>query len=629
MLRLAIAFTLVFSFAYATDKPLDLDVLSDLIQKSEKQVRCQIQSEVGNPTRVLVLGVTGSGKSTLVHSLVGKKMMANDKYGLDVIDGLLPGFSIGHGLDSSTTIPNSYYDPNTNLVYWDCPGFMDSRGQGQEIVNSFAIDQIFSEPSRVKILFVIQDSEFQNERGWPVIARLKKIISLVPDKRQLKQGLSLIVTQKFDHRFSPQDQLRELLEDARQSRDLEDRESVIDLLNFLTGSTNQVFTFPAPQQKKKLYELFSDKDQLVDGLQKSPVVNPRHAMSFDANVFWCIKEMVRNFADIPGLIIEFEDIVHLNYRGKDLPILKEWKSFSEVLSGKISTIKTPHQLVEEFKKSLPLHARKEEGLTNLMDQIISCQRYLDFAQKIDRDGLINIELSDVSKVMTPFLRDMDSELQSLIQNKEFLIKQEQARIELEGKLDAEVKAGKIAREEADKQMKELELRSQEEKERASAELKKLETQLKKNKEEATADLEKALRSQQERYTGEMDRLKTEIREAEKKRKEAEDSARASASSSHSDAHTAALLKLFQGMSMNGGGMMPPPYSIGGMEGPMPFGNGGSFSPARSVAPRSTGRFDHAAIAAAYNGGALTQRQVARQFGCSQSTVSNAVRKGGK
>ena len=168
MLRLAIAFTLVFSFAYATDKPLDLDVLSDLIQKSEKQVRCQIQSEVGNPTRVLVLGVTGSGKSTLVHSLVGKKMMANDKYGLDVIDGLLPGFSIGHGLDSSTTIPNSYYDPNTNLVYWDCPGFMDSRGQGQEIVNSFAIDQIFSEPSRVKILFVIQDSEFTQCASFPI-----------------------------------------------------------------------------------------------------------------------------------------------------------------------------------------------------------------------------------------------------------------------------------------------------------------------------------------------------------------------------------------------------------------------------------------------------------------------------
>ena len=73
MLRLAIVFALVFNFAYAADKPLDLDILSDLIQKSEKQVRSQIKSEVGNPTRVLVLGVTGSGKSTLVHSLTSAR----------------------------------------------------------------------------------------------------------------------------------------------------------------------------------------------------------------------------------------------------------------------------------------------------------------------------------------------------------------------------------------------------------------------------------------------------------------------------------------------------------------------------------------------------------------------------
>jgi hypothetical protein len=615
------------SFAHAHERPnsLDLDKLSALIQGAEKQVRQQIHQEIGNPTRVLVLGVTGSGKSTLVHGLAGKKLFSNDDFKLDVKDGLLPGFIIGHGLDAATTIPNSYYDKKTNLVYWDCPGFMDSRGQGQEIVNAFAIDQIFLEPSRIKILFVIQDAEFKNERGWPVIKRLEKIISLLPDKKQLRQGLSLVVTQKYDHRFSFQKQLRGLLESAKEARDLKDGEEVIDLLNFLTASSDQLFTFPSPTTEGN-YDLFSDKERLIASLQKNAVVNPKHEMSFDANVFWYIKEMVHNFANVPELIFEFENKIHQEYRGKDLPILREWKSFVENLLAKLFQIKTPLQLVDELKISLPPAFRENKDSQSLMDEILICQRYLDFAQKIDRDRLLSMELSDVSKLIGPFLKDAQSELHSLIESKEFLIQQEQERLKLAQKLEEEVKAGKIAREEADKQIKELEIKAQQEKERAAIELKKLEIQLHENQTKNREELEKALKGQQEKYSKEMEDLKEQIKKAERERREAEKSA----SSSSSDAHMAALLRLFQGMSMSGGGMTP--YSIGGMEYPTPFGSsmgGSQMSPGRFGSPissvgGSTGRFDHSAIAAAYNRGGVTQRQVAQQFGCSQATVSRAV-----
>ncbi len=108
-------------------------MLSQSIQEAEKVVQSQIRCESSNPTRVLVLGTTGSGKSLLVHALAGKNLIVShtetgDGFKIDVENGLLPGFKVGHGISSATDITVSWYDQHSNLVYWDCPGFLDSRG---------------------------------------------------------------------------------------------------------------------------------------------------------------------------------------------------------------------------------------------------------------------------------------------------------------------------------------------------------------------------------------------------------------------------------------------------------------------------------------------------------------------
>ena len=42
----------------------------------------------------------------------------------------------------------------SKIVYWDCPGFEDTKGVEQDIANGFFIKQIFDNSEMVKILLV-------------------------------------------------------------------------------------------------------------------------------------------------------------------------------------------------------------------------------------------------------------------------------------------------------------------------------------------------------------------------------------------------------------------------------------------------------------------------------------------
>ena len=186
---------------------LDLDFLESGINAASVEVQNQIKLRP-NATRVLVVGLTGSGKSTLVHALASKQLTVciskhGDAWEVNVpVDELIPGYAIGHGLGSVTSTPCSWHDRISNLVYWDCPGFLDSRGVTQEIINAFAIDQLLKPPSRIKILLAMQESDFQNGRGSGALDRIEKLIGIIPDIEQLKQSLCFGNCQVSCHVFN-------------------------------------------------------------------------------------------------------------------------------------------------------------------------------------------------------------------------------------------------------------------------------------------------------------------------------------------------------------------------------------------------------------------------------------------
>lgn len=56
---------------------------------------------------------------------------------------------IGHESVSMTTIPNKWLSKEefdeclTDIIYWDCPGFEDTKGPFQDIANAFYVKRLF------------------------------------------------------------------------------------------------------------------------------------------------------------------------------------------------------------------------------------------------------------------------------------------------------------------------------------------------------------------------------------------------------------------------------------------------------------------------------------------------------
>ncbi len=63
---------------------------------------------------------------------------------------------IGSGCVYKTIIPNKWVGPN-NVVYWDCPGFNDTKGSEQDITNGFYIKSIFDKSEEVKVIIAISE----------------------------------------------------------------------------------------------------------------------------------------------------------------------------------------------------------------------------------------------------------------------------------------------------------------------------------------------------------------------------------------------------------------------------------------------------------------------------------------
>ena len=87
-----------------------------------------------------MLGVTGSGKSSLISFLNGAKFTVkkvNTNYHMDVEAPTNKHPKIGNSAESCTYIPGIFGD------YIDSAGFLDSNGPIREIINSYATMKLF------------------------------------------------------------------------------------------------------------------------------------------------------------------------------------------------------------------------------------------------------------------------------------------------------------------------------------------------------------------------------------------------------------------------------------------------------------------------------------------------------
>lgn len=161
----------------------------EILRKGENEIRL-----TNNTEAVLLIGHSGHGKSTLAYFLAGNNSQ------LISHEGQYPGSyiikdchdKIGPGIISRTLIPD-LVEEERGASFYDNPGFRDTRCVCAEIANSYFMDMVASNLTRIKLALVFNRNDlFYTRDGF--IMLLRNTISFVPNIYAYGPGLSLILT---------------------------------------------------------------------------------------------------------------------------------------------------------------------------------------------------------------------------------------------------------------------------------------------------------------------------------------------------------------------------------------------------------------------------------------------------
>ncbi|XP_055307695.1 uncharacterized protein LOC129571849 isoform X2 [Sitodiplosis mosellana] len=178
----------------------DIDSAANTLQfVNESQAKLKLTN---NSNIILVIGNTGSGKSTLVHYVTGdySKMISKEPENPNFID-----FEIEDGLDlesgtirsstvSQTFIPEMSVDEKQN-VWYDCPGFHSTRNETIEIATTFLIRSVIESASSVKLVLVVDyDSVTRGHSRSDFDELLSHATQLLKTVKPFENSVSVVVT---------------------------------------------------------------------------------------------------------------------------------------------------------------------------------------------------------------------------------------------------------------------------------------------------------------------------------------------------------------------------------------------------------------------------------------------------
>lgn len=124
----------------------------------------QQQTVSAEDTPVLLIGTTGSGKSTLTNYLLGWHMQINEHGEATPVESSAPMLMSGSG-ESVTLVPKLQRGID-NTLYCDCSGFLDNRSDEVRICASVATEHIIKTARHIAGIIVVIDYEsIQASRG--------------------------------------------------------------------------------------------------------------------------------------------------------------------------------------------------------------------------------------------------------------------------------------------------------------------------------------------------------------------------------------------------------------------------------------------------------------------------------
>lgn len=152
-----------------------------------------------NPNIILVIGLTGVGKSTLIHCVATdcSQLLSIDTGEIDytVRDELdAKTGNITFTSESRTLTPEITIDEAQNIWY-DCPGFGNTQNETVEIATTYLIKRVIESASSAKIVLVVDYDSIttaHNRNGFEKL--LSNSIQLLKNTVKFKSSVSLVIS---------------------------------------------------------------------------------------------------------------------------------------------------------------------------------------------------------------------------------------------------------------------------------------------------------------------------------------------------------------------------------------------------------------------------------------------------
>eukprot|EP00978_Attheya_sp_CCMP212_P029752 scaffold106817_cov51-Attheya_sp.AAC.1 len=318
-------------------RAFDANKIVDSIERGEPVLNCVDGRDV-----VLVVGKTGTGKTTLIQAISGRTLTETThtcripngggdeaiKVVYETAGDALPGFEIGHAKTSRTACINCF-DPNEEkrtidddksaLVYVDSPGFQDTNGHEVDIATSVMLSEVAKRCRSLRFVILISYVSLLEDRGGAMRSVLKLVRNFVKDFKEERRSFMFLFTHTNEIKGIPDDVdgakaclLNELILTKEGTTDEETRQ----VLEFIYKSLKKGFPFA-----NVFLPLKTDATELVDAITKKmkTAANPHHLAS---NCGLTLDSRLRLSGELQGQLNQLRWEVRSD--APDMERIKEW-----------------------------------------------------------------------------------------------------------------------------------------------------------------------------------------------------------------------------------------------------------------------------------------------------------------
>ena len=288
------------------------------------------KSTTSRKRAIMVLGLTGVGKSTLVNYLNDiplKCIKINGVWKIDLAETnqtLSCGFKIGHK-NSETLYPSACTASFSKQVsFIDTPGFQDNRGFEIEIANSFFRQEILKQVEDLKFLLVLNHDDVINRRVqfFDTIKRFADFLGIFDKNESLLKKLAKsigIIVSKVNNDGDDDEEVKsyltELLLSSLDTNKLLNQNETYAIRQVLLDNQLEIFSNPRKAmpiddtQKVKILKMINNLEYITrKEAQIRARIDRSHMSALNAYIFQNLKKFELNLE----ILLEKKISVYIN-----------------------------------------------------------------------------------------------------------------------------------------------------------------------------------------------------------------------------------------------------------------------------------------------------------------------------